>query len=84
LDGCIASKVDESTSIGGIISILIENKLQLNYISDGQKVPEDIHRANTTDLLKQALEMVRQHPVSVNSDELAMSYSGGGLSRAVG
>jgi len=78
LDGCIASKVDESTSIGGIISILIENQLQLNYISDGQKVPEDIHRANTTDLLKQALEMVRQHPVSVNSDELAMSYSGGG------
>ena len=84
LDGCIASKVDESTSIGGIISILIENKLQLNYISNGQKVPEDIHRANTTDLLKQALEMVRQHPVSVNNDELAMSYSGGGLSHAVG
>ena len=84
LDGCIASKVDESTSIGGIISILIENKLQLNYISDGQKVPEDIHRVNTTALLKQALEMVRQHPVSVNSDELAMSYSGGGLARAVG
>ncbi len=84
LDGCITSKVDESTSIGGIISILIENKLQLNYISDGQKVPEDIHQANTTDLLKQALEMVRQHPVSVNTDELAMSYSGGGLAHAVG
>ncbi len=84
LDGCIASKVDESTSIGGIISILIENQLQLNYISDGQKVPEDIHRANTTDLLKQALEMVRQHPVSVNEDELAMSYSTGGLAHAVG
>ncbi len=84
LDGCITSKVDESTSIGGIISILIENKLQLNYISDGQKVPEDIHQANTTDLLKQALEMVRQHPVSVNTDELAMSYSVGGLAHAVG
>lgn len=84
LDGCIASKVDESTSIGGIISILIENKLQLNYISDGQKVPEDIHRANTTDILKQALEMVRQHPVSVKTDELAMSYSAGDLARAVG
>ena len=84
LDGCIASKVDESTSIGGIISILIENKLQLNYISDGQKVPEDIHRANTTDLLKQALEMVRQHPVSVNTDELAMSFSGGDLIHAAG
>lgn len=84
LDGCIASKVDESTSIGGIISILIENKLQLNYISDGQKVPEDIHRANTTDLLKLALEMARQHPVTVNTDELAMSYSGGGLAHAAG
>ncbi len=84
LDGCIASKVDESTSIGGIISILIENKLQLNYISDGQKVPEDIHRASTTDILKQALEMVRQHPVSVKTDELAMSYSAGDLTRAVG
>ena len=84
LDGCIASKVDESTSIGGIISILIENQLQLNYISDGQKVPEDIHQANTKDFLKQALEMVRQHPVQVKTDELAMSYSAGGLSHAFG
>ncbi len=84
LDGCIASKVDESTSIGGIISILIENQLQLNYISDGQKVPEDIHHANTKDFLKQALEMVRQHPVQVKTDELAMSFSAGGLSHAFG
>ena len=84
LDGCIASKVDESTSIGGIISILIENRLQLNYISDGQKVPEDIHQANATEILKQALEMVRQHPVQVKTDELAMSYSGGGLAHAAG
>ncbi len=84
LDGCIASKVDESTSIGGIISILIENRLHLNYISDGQKVPEDIHQANTKDFLKLALEMVRQHPVQVKTDELAMSYSAGGLSHAFG
>ncbi|MDX2507507.1 MAG: flagellar biosynthesis protein FlhF [Gammaproteobacteria bacterium] len=84
LDGCIASKVDESTSVGGIISILIENRLQLNYISDGQKVPEDIHLANGTDLLKKALEMVRQHPVQVKTDELALSYSGGGLVHAFG
>jgi len=73
LDGCITSKVDESTSIGGIISILIENKLQLNYISDGQKVPEDIFQANTTALLKQALEMVVRNRVSVKKDEWAMS-----------
>ncbi len=82
LDGCIASKVDESTSIGGIISVLIENQLQLNYISDGQKVPEDLHLANATDLLKQALGMVREHPLQIKTDELAMSYSGDGLSRA--
>lgn len=83
LDGCIASKVDESTSMGGIISILIENKLQLNYISDGQKVPEDIHLANATDLLKEALGMVKQHPMQVKTDELAMSYSGEAMTRAV-
>ena len=82
LDGCIASKVDESTSIGGIISVLIENRLQLNYISDGQKVPEDLHPANSTALLKQALGMAREHPLHINSDELAMSYSGSGLAHA--
>ncbi|MCU7836197.1 MAG: flagellar biosynthesis protein FlhF [gamma proteobacterium symbiont of Taylorina sp.] len=82
LDGCIASKVDESTSIGGIISVLIENQLQLNYISDGQKVPEDLHLANATDLLKQALGMVREHPTQIKTDELAMSFSGDGLARA--
>ena len=33
-------------------------------------------------LLKQALGMVREHPLQVRSDELAMSYSGDGLARA--
>ena len=45
LDGCILTKVDEAISIGPAISAIIEQKLPIAYISDGQRVPEDLHLA---------------------------------------
>jgi flagellar biosynthesis protein FlhF len=41
----ILTKLDETTRIGNVISALAEKKKSLAYITDGQKVPHDIHRA---------------------------------------
>jgi len=39
---CILTKLDESRGFGGILDLLIKNKLPLAYYSEGQCVPEDL------------------------------------------
>jgi flagellar biosynthesis protein FlhF len=51
LDGCILTKLDEAGNIGPAISAMIEQKLPLAYVSDGQRVPEDLHVARIDKLV---------------------------------
>jgi len=51
LQASILTKLDEAVSIGAAISSLIENNLPLSFITDGQQVPEDIHRPNAQTLI---------------------------------
>ena len=53
LDGCILTKLDEATSLGPAISAMIEQNLSLAYVSDGQRVPEDLHLARIDKLINQ-------------------------------
>ncbi len=52
IHGCIISKADEAVSLGTALDVVIRHKLILHFVADGQKVPEDIHSANTDYLLK--------------------------------
>ena len=75
LDGCILSKLDEATSTGPAISAIIEQKLTLAYISDGQRVPEDLHLARIDKLVNQGnLDM---HKGKENTIEDLMRFSMG-------
>jgi flagellar biosynthesis protein FlhF len=47
----ILTKLDETTRVGNVISALWEKGKPLSYITDGQKVPSDIHRAGVVRLL---------------------------------
>ena len=60
LAGCILTKVDETTSLGGALSVAIENKLAIGYYNDGQKVPEDIHPARAHGLVSRAVSIMQQ------------------------
>lgn len=57
LAGCIYTKLDESISIGEIISTSIQNGLPIAYLTDGQRVPEDIKVANAEKLVVLADKM---------------------------
>lgn len=63
--GCILTKLDETASLGGALSVLIENRLRLAYVSDGQRVPEDLHPARADSLVKQAIGMVKNTQATV-------------------
>jgi flagellar biosynthesis protein FlhF len=57
LSGCIYTKLDESVSIGEIITTSIQNGLPIGYLTDGQRVPEDIKVANVEKLVTLADKM---------------------------
>lgn len=75
LDGCIITKLDEASSIGPVLSAIIEQKLPLAYVSDGQRVPEDLHLARTDKLINQdTFDMNKENE---NSIEEMMRFSMG-------
>ena len=55
LSGAILTKLDESVSLSAALSVLIQSGLPLSYVTDGQRVPEDMQVADTLALAKQAL-----------------------------
>jgi flagellar biosynthesis protein FlhF len=65
LAGCIYTKLDECISAGEIITTSIQNGLPIGYLTDGQRVPEDIKVANAEKLVTLADKMAR---VSLNNN----------------
>ena len=57
LDGAILTKLDESARLGGVISTLINRQLPLMFVTNGQRVPEDMHPARAQNLVQKAVEL---------------------------
>ena len=57
LSGCIFTKLDESLSLGEVLSTAIHNSLPISYLTDGQQVPEDIQIADSRVLVERAAVM---------------------------
>lgn len=58
LEGMILTKVDESQSLGDALSLCIKRGLKLSYITDGQRVPEDLKVPDPRDIAMKALVSV--------------------------
>ena len=58
LEGAILTKLDEAAKLGGVLSALIKQKLPLMFVTDGQRVPEDMHPARAQNLVQKAAELV--------------------------
>jgi flagellar biosynthesis protein FlhF len=58
LSGCIFTKLDECLSLGEILSVAIQNALPIGYVTDGQRVPEDIKVADPVYLVTKATELM--------------------------
>ncbi len=78
LAGCILTKADETTSLGGALSVAVENELPIAYFNDGQKVPEDIHPARAHSLVSRAVSIM-QHLAGGSAHEDSLSLALGGM-----
>lgn len=67
---CLLTKLDEAASLGGVLSVLIRARLPVAYVSDGQRVPEDLQPARALDLVSQAVHLAKSTQASVDEDLL--------------
>ena len=68
LDGCIFTKLDECYSLGEILSASVEYQLPVSYVTDGQKVPEDIKVADAKTLVSTAAKLYKKYGLNHTSD----------------
>jgi flagellar biosynthesis protein FlhF len=53
--GCIITKIDEASRLGAALDTAIRYQLPIHYVSNGQKVPENLIMPNAAELVDQAL-----------------------------
>jgi flagellar biosynthesis protein FlhF len=71
---CVLTKLDEATSLGGALSALLRSRLPLAYLSDGQRVPEDLSPARAHRLIARAVELTRKAGASADEDLLQRRF----------
>jgi len=75
ISGCILTKLDETASLGGAISMLVRHQLPVTYLSDGEAVPEDLQSAYARDLVAKALDLLKERPEQIIESDLAMAFN---------
>ncbi|ACA85919.1 flagellar biosynthesis protein FlhF [Shewanella woodyi] len=70
LSGAVLTKLDESVSLAPALSVLIQSGLPLSYVTDGQRVPEDMQVADTLALANKALSVLnrKEQVIEQNSE----------------
>jgi flagellar biosynthesis protein FlhF len=72
---CI-TKMDEAVSLGGILSALVRTKLPAAYVSDGQRVPEDLEPARAHSLVARAVDIAHRNNVTPDDETMQRRISG--------
>ncbi|MFZ5483436.1 MAG: flagellar biosynthesis protein FlhF [Pseudomonadota bacterium] len=57
LAGCILTKIDEAQTFGPALDVMIRHQLPVHYVTNGQRVPEDMHLANARYLIDRAFKL---------------------------
>ena len=55
IDGCIITKIDEAISLGSVLNVVMQHKLKVFYLTNGQRVPEDIELVQKAQLFERVI-----------------------------
>jgi flagellar biosynthesis protein FlhF len=72
----IITKLDEAAALGAVLSLAIRNDLPVAYLSDGQRVPEDLHLASPKRfwLMHSAIRLSLDPVLPPDENELAENF----------
>ncbi len=73
-ESCIVTKLDESTSLGSVLSGSIRHRLPIAYVCDGQRVPEDIHPARPATLVQQSVEIMERAADKIEEELAPLTF----------
>lgn len=80
LAGCILTKIDEAASLATPLDVIMRHGLKLHYVSNGQRVPEDLHLPNRGYLLHRAFKDVPEaSPHKYDGVEPALMMANAGM-----
>jgi flagellar biosynthesis protein FlhF len=74
LDGAILTKLDETAVLGEAISVVVQSQLPVAYISDGQRVPEDLHPGRSNNLVNRCVSQMQQQSERPADESLVMEF----------
>lgn len=81
LEGCILTKIDEAINIGAALDVIIRHRLLLHYVTNGQRVPEDMHLANPIYLVDRVFKQASEpSPFVPQEDEYPLMVAAGASS----
>jgi flagellar biosynthesis protein FlhF len=64
LAGCILTKLDETASLGEVLSLAISHELPVAYLTDGPRIPDDLHIPRRHQLVTRAVNVQMQEEPS--------------------
>ncbi|GAB4356667.1 MAG: flagellar biosynthesis protein FlhF [Gammaproteobacteria bacterium] len=70
LAGCMLTKLDETARLASALSVVVEERLPVSYVGDGQRVPEDLAPARAHNLVSAAVSATAQlHEMAAGTAE---------------
>jgi flagellar biosynthesis protein FlhF len=70
--GCILTKTDEAVGLAGALDVIVRHALPLHYVTDGQRVPEDLRLPDRTVLVREAIEPAVADALSVSPEDIPL------------
>lgn len=77
LAGCIMTKLDEAGTLGDLLGLAISQRLPVAYLTDGPRIPDDLHLPRGHRLVSRAVSLQTEEEPSeeVMADVFASLYS---------
>jgi flagellar biosynthesis protein FlhF len=73
--GTILTKIDEALSLAPVLDVAVRHKLTIHYVTNGQRVPEDLHLAQAHYLVDRAMKSTPQAPHQAHDNEYPIMIS---------
>jgi flagellar biosynthesis protein FlhF len=64
LAGCILTKLDETANLGEVLSLAVTHELPVAYLTDGPRIPDDLHLPRRHQLVSRAVSVQMQEEPS--------------------
>jgi flagellar biosynthesis protein FlhF len=75
VDSALITKIDEANKLGQVLDCVMRHKLALPFVTNGQRVPEDLHPAHASFLVHRALKAATAPAFELSEEDMGILFS---------